>query len=260
LLTLGKNGGFGDMKVALIGDVHGNLPALEAVLEHAHERKVDVVWNVGDFLGYGAFPDEVVRRIREENALSILGNYDTKVLNFRENKEKWRKKKTPEKYLAFKWAYKQLSKSSRKYLSTLPVEMQFKLAGKQILLTHGSPVSDEEYLKPDTLEERLVELAQMVAVDIVVCGHSHIPFTRQAGGVWFINPGSVGRPDDEDARASYAILQFGLEDTHTKHYRLDYDVARAVAAIRKRKLPEAFAQMVLEGRDFDTIETGKKDK
>ena len=68
------------MSVALIGDVHANLPALEAVLDHAAGQGVDAVWNVGDFVGYGAFPDEVVRRLRREGVLSIVGNYDLKVL------------------------------------------------------------------------------------------------------------------------------------------------------------------------------------
>ena len=89
------------MKVALIGDVHANLPALEAVLAHINENEPDVerIWNVGDFVGYGAFPNEVIERLRNENALSIVGNYDLKVLAFKQKKDKWRKKKQRRKRL-----------------------------------------------------------------------------------------------------------------------------------------------------------------
>ena len=248
------------MKVAIIGDLHANLPALETVLSHARNKKVDVIWNVGDFLGYGPFPEEVVKSVRKEKVLSILGNYDRKVLEFKQKKSKWRKSKTPEKYLAFKWAYKNISKGTRKYLQTLPLETNIKLAGKRILLTHGSPDSDEEYLTPATPEKRLKELAKMVKADLVICGHSHTPFARRVAGKWFINPGSVGRPDDGDPRASYAILHLGLKEIHVKHYRLAYDVKRTVKAIRVNNLPEAFAQMLIQGRDLDTILAGKKNK
>jgi len=245
------------MKVALIGDVHANLPALEAVLAHAHQHGVEAIWNVGDFVGYGAFPDPVVKRLRRENALSIVGNYDLKVLKFKKKKKKWRKSKRPEKFLAFEWAYKSLSKKSRKYLRSLPQETRLQAEGWRILLTHGSPASNEEHLTPHTPEERLRELAQMSNADLVICGHSHQPFARKIDGVWFINTGSVGRPDDNDPRACYAILQIepcsagsGLQ---VRHYRVEYDVGRTVAAIREQKLPEAFARMMLQGRDLDTV-------
>jgi predicted phosphodiesterase len=137
------------MKVALIGDIHANLPALEAVLAHIQEQGLERIWNVGDFVGYGAFPDEVVQcfrtvqRQREADVLSIVGNYDLKVLEFKKNKDKWRKKKHPDKYLAFKWTYENLSKKSRKYLRFLSQQIRVKAKGQRVLLVHGSPDSNE---------------------------------------------------------------------------------------------------------------------
>jgi putative phosphoesterase len=241
------------MKAALIGDVHANLPALEAVLAHANEAGVQGIWHVGDFVGYGAYPEEVVERLRRAETLSIVGNYDLKVLKFKKKRDKWRRSKRPEKWLAFKWAYENLSRQSRAYLRSLPREMRFEVERKHILLTHGSPASNEEHLTPDTPEERFQELAHMADADVVVCGHSHVPFTRQVDGVWFINTGSVGRPDDGDPRAAYAILQLGPKRVEVRHYRVEYDVARAVAAIREHGLPEAFAQMLLQGRNLDVV-------
>ncbi len=240
------------MRIALLGDVHANLPALEAVLAHAQQRGVEAIWNVGDWLGYGAFPNEVVARLRQENALSIIGNYDLKALQVGQEPE--RKAKKPEKMLAFRWSYETLSKENRKYLRTLSREVRLEAEGRRILLTHGSPASDSEYVTAETPLERLRELAQMANADIVICGHAHRPAVRKVDGVWFINTGSVGRPDDGDPRACYAILVLGPHYFRVWHYRVEYDVERAVAAIRAQKLPEAFAQMVLQGRSLEALQ------
>lgn len=244
------------MKVALVGDVHANLPALEAVLDHAEQRKVEAIWNVGDFVGYGAFPNQVIQRLRHEQAVSIAGNYDLRVLKFQKKKETWRKKKRLEKFLAFQWTDDNLTKENREYLRSLPVERELQTEGHRILLTHGSPASDSEHLTPDTPQERLDELAAMVTADLVICGHSHQPFLAEADGVTFINTGSVGRPDDGDPRACYAMLQIGRpagETPQVHHYRVAYDVGRAVAAIRDCGLPEAFAQMMIQGYALDEV-------
>jgi putative phosphoesterase len=240
------------VKVALIGDVHANLPALEAVLPHAARRRPEAIWNVGDFVGYGAFPDEVVKRLREPSIVSIVGNYDLKALAARK-KQKELKGKRAEKWLAFRWAYEKLSKKSRGFLRSLPEEIRLEAEGWRILLTHGSPESNKEHLWPNTPVERLRELAAMAEADAVLCGHSHQAFARKVAGVWFINPGSVGRPDDGDPRASYAILTITRRGIRTTHYRVAYDVGRAVAAIRERGLSESFAQMLLQGRSFDAV-------
>jgi putative phosphoesterase len=239
--------------VALIGDVHANQPALEAVLAHAHQRGVEAIWNVGDFVGYGPFPDEVVQRLRQEDALSIVGNYDLKVLRFEKKKKNWRKTKHPEKFLAFQWAHDSLSEESRAYLRSLPQERHLQDAGRHILLTHGSPVSNEEPLTPATTDERLRELVEVAAADIIICGHSHQPFAREVDGVWFINTGSVGRPDDGDPRTCYAVMQIDEGHLTVEHFRIEYDIQKAIAAIREFELPGAFAQMLLQGRSLDVV-------
>ena len=241
------------MKIALIGDVHANLPALESVLAHIRQQNVTIVWNTGDFVGYNAFPNEVIDQLRQVDVVSIVGNYDRKVLKFKKKKSKWRQSKRPEKYLAFKWAYKTLSKKNRSYLQSLPKERRLRVNGRRILLTHGSPAATDEALTPDTPNRRFRELAQMAGTDVIICGHSHRPFARQVAGVWFINTGSVGRPDDGDPRASYAILQIEPDDLQVEHYRLDYDIVQAVKAIRQNNLPEAFAWMLQQGRNLDEV-------
>ncbi len=242
--------------IALIGDVHANLPALEAVLAHARLQDAQHIWNIGDFLGYGAFPNEVIDRLRDLEALSILGNYDRKVLKIPKKAEKWKDRKAAEKMLAFEWAYEKLTPANRAYLKSLPEERLFEMDGWQILLTHASPASREEHLMPDTPEERLRELAAMTPAKLVILGHSHLPFARKVDQTWWINTGSVGRPDDGDPRACYAILHLAPRQVFVRHFRVEYDLQAAVEGIRRNQLPESFAQMLLAGRSLDFIQNG----
>ncbi len=230
--------------IALIGDVHANLPALEAILEDASNKGISEIWNVGDLTGYGAFPDEVVQRLREEDAQSVAGNYDQKVLEVKEKKEEWKKRKQSEDKSAVKWTYDALSKKSRKYLKSLPEELRLEAGGKRILITHRNLLAGEE-INPETPDERLRELSRFADADVVIFGHSHRPFSRQVDDVWFINPGGTGIQDDGDLRASYATLQ--LAPFEVNHYRVAYDVEKAAEAIRENGLPEIFARMTLEG-------------
>ena len=243
------------MKIALMGDVHANLPALEAVLAHAEGQAVEVIWNIGDFAGYGAFPDEVVQRLRDVKAVSITGNYDLKVLNLDPVRAK-----QAEKRMAFQWACDHLSPASRDYMRGLPQELVLHVEGRHILLTHGSPASIEESLTSETPVERLRELARLARADVVICGHSHQPFRRKVADTWFINTGSVGRPDDGDPRACYAVLHIGPQVFRVRHFRVAYDVERAAAAIRQNGLPETFAQMILQGRNLDGVKSAGKER
>jgi len=241
------------MRFALLGDVHANLPALQAVVAHAKELDVAGYWNIGDFVGYGPFPNEVIDLLRDINAQSIIGNYDQKVLKFPQKAKKWHKKKHPLKYSAFGWAYETLTIDNREYLASLPTELELTVAKRSVLLTHASPQSIEEHLTPETPQERFYELVRGVSADLVVFGHSHQPFVRLINGVWFVNTGSVGRPDDGDPRSCYAILEITDRDIIVKHYRLVYDLDRTVNAIHDAHLPEAFAQMMILGYNLDDV-------
>lgn len=251
------------MRVGLISDIHGNLPALQAVLAHARMHEVDAIWNLGDMVGYGAEPDQVVRLLRKEGITSIRGNFDSKALKIPRKKSKWRETKFPDIFLAMYWAYENLSAPSREYLKELPKDISMRLGATRILLTHASPASRSERLTMETPANRLQELLSEAQAQIVCCGHSHESFFRKVGNGYFINPGSVGRANDGDYRASYALLELdadmlkeipaGKIALEVRHHRLDYDLDRAVMEIRKRSLPEAFAQMIIQGKDLNVV-------
>jgi predicted phosphodiesterase len=226
---------------------------LEAVLGDAGRVGATAIWNIGDFVGYGPWPDEGVTLLRGRGALSVVGNYDLKVVGV----PMGIKTRDPLKALAFKWAHEHTSPENLQYLHDLPRDLRLELCGRRILLTHGSPYLIEEHLTLATPVRRLCELAEMAEADVIVVGHSHQPFARKAGDAWFINTGSVGRSDDGDPRACYAVMAIAPGYIRVEHRRLDYDIGRAVEAIRQAGLPEEFAQMIIRGRPLDEVAKGE---
>jgi putative phosphoesterase len=233
-----------DVTIAVISDVHANLQALERVVQDAEGRGADVFLNAGDLTGFGPYPNEVIELLCEKNVLSILGNYDLEVIEGK-TKEKGEKK------LALRFARKELSKSCEDYLRSLPRELRFEVAGVKLLVTHGSPESIDEHVYRDTPVERLKTLSDTAKADVIIVGHSHRQLWRQVNGTSFVNPGSVGRPDDGNPQTAYAILKFN--PFKIEMIRLDYDVEAAADALRKKSLPESFSQMLLQGVSLEKI-------
>ncbi len=242
------------MKLTLLSDIHGNLPALQAVLRHARGRSAaEQILNMGDAIGYGPFPDEVVQEMRAIQWTSILGNYDKKAVDKQHKADGWAQITTADKRAMFDWTYHALSKRARKMLRALPEARRLTVAGKTLLMTHGSPASHTEHLLPDTPQSRFEALAEMADADIVLCGHSHQAFTRQAGGVLFINPGSVGRPDDGDPRAGYATLTINGDDLTVEHFRVPYDIMASVRGLRRSGLPLVFTEVLRQGMNYNDV-------
>lgn len=241
------------MRVALLADAHANLPAVEAVLDDARRRGAEAVWNLGDLVGYGPFPDQTVQLLGRRADASIRGNYDRKVINFRQKKQKWQRTKLPQKYLAIRWAYEALSPASRAYLQSLPEQLRLEAGGARVLLVHGSPASDHEAITPATPPMRLEQLGEQAEADLVACGHTHEACDLTAGGTRFVNPGAVGRPEGSDPRAAYAMLTLSDGRIEAELLRVEYDVDRAVSALRGLGLPRHFGEMIRRGENLDRV-------
>jgi predicted phosphodiesterase len=206
--------------LALLYDVHGNLPALEAVLDDASAVGADRFLLGGDYALMGAWPLETVERLRElEPAVWIRGNVD-----------RWTAapEDAPEAvHAAIARCRELLGERVVGELAALPESH----TEEGVLYCHGSPVSDVRSFLPEPAEED-AELLLGVETRRVVFGHTHLAFRREGpGGVDLVNPGSVGIPLDGDRRASYALVG---ADGEVEHRRVEYDHAASAAAIRER--------------------------
>ncbi len=163
------------VKIAVLSDIHANLQALERVVADAESRGIDIFLNAGDSIGFGPCPNEVIELLCEKNVLSIMGNFDLEVIEGK-TKAKGTKK------LALQFARKELAKSCEYYLFSFPRELRLEVAGKKLLVTHGSPESIEEHIYHDTPIERLRILAEAAKADIIIVGHSHEQFHKEVNG------------------------------------------------------------------------------
>ncbi len=197
------------MQLGVFSDIHGHWEALQAVWEALAQRGLTdgPVFNAGDNVGYGASPEECVAFLRAHpNVINVRGNYDKNVAQFPDKAAEFRKKwgkSRPPKFAAIERDSAAVSSETRAWLADLPPEQTVTLAGTRIFLTHYSP-GGKEGLGTWTPNAHLEELAGRTDAQVVICGHTHTPFVREAGGVLFVNPGTVGRGWHQ--RASFAVL------------------------------------------------------
>ena len=231
-----------NVKVALVADIHGNLDALNAVLADADRSGLTIFLNAGDAVGFGIYPSQVLRVLRSARFLSAVGNVDLETLEALRNS-----KNTVE----LDSEIKELSPTDIVYLESLPNELRLEIAGKRILVTHGTPDSVDEHIYPDSPEERLREIAAKGSADVIITGHSHTPMNRVIDGVTFINPGSVGRPVNGVPKAEYAVLSFNPLTVEFR--RVSYDVEAVADQMRRKGLPESHVQVLLRGAPLKII-------
>ena len=236
------------MRLGIFSDIHGNLPALTATLADLEQQRCDAVYCLGDLVGYGASPNEVVERVRAGGWPTIMGNYDDGVgferdecgCAYREASEQERGQRS------LAWTKSRVSAGNKAFLRTLLPELRFDVEGQRVLLVHGSPRKMNEYLFEDRPIASFQRLAAASHVDLIAFGHTHKPYVKRVDGVTFINVGSVGKPKDGDWRACYAIVDVGAAPSVTFR-RVPYDVAAAAAAIRATDLPHEFAADIETG-------------
>ena len=223
------------MRIAFFSDIHGNFPALCRALELARRKRVDRLICAGDLVGHGPHPTEVIRLLVEQKIDSILGNVDRKVLSLLHapNKLKRRLKKRASASAA--WAALALGDAERAWLEGLPRQIRFSAGGIDVLVVHGSPLSDADYIYPSITREALHAKLKADRPGLLVCGHSHIPFTKLVGGVRVVNCGSVGRPVDGDPRGALAVCDFSRSgEMHCRILRFPYPVESLVADLQAR--------------------------
>ena len=236
-------------RLAIISDIHGNLPALEAVLADIEAQGRSEIYHLGDLVGYNPFPNETVALIAERQLPGITGNYDQAVLGGVPDPvgEFLNDKITPMGREIYEWTVRQVNQASRDFLAAQPRQRSLSLGNRRLLLTHGSPRHIKDYVRPSWPDEMVGDLLRQVKEDIVLTGHTHIPVVRQVNGKWLINPGSVGFPKDGNPLAAYAILELDREVTVTIR-RVAYDIDRTIDAMAARGLPAKAGDDLRAGR------------
>jgi predicted phosphodiesterase len=255
------------MRALILSDIHANLEALNAVLDSVGDW--DALWNLGDMVGYGASPNEVLDVIRPLSTLVVRGNHDracaglSSLVHF-----------NPTARTAATWTLEALTPDNLAWLRTLPQgplePVTNDVAGAKVTLAHGSPLNEDQYIL--SMRDAWAPLQQM-ATDIAFVGHTHIQggFSqrepewheirpRYSGGTgpesstialppgmrYLINPGSVGQPRDCDWRAAAAI--FDTERCEVTYHRIPYDLPAAQGRVLAAGLPERLAARLREGR------------
>lgn len=246
------------MKIALISDVHANLPALVAVLADIEARAdVDAVYHLGDLVGYAPWPNEVVALLREKGIPGIAGNYDsTTATDHAHCGCRYEDPRQEElSHVSYAWTRAHVSAATRAWLGALPFRLDLRplgghAAGPTLILVHGNPVLNTVYWTEDRSDDFCSKMAGHLgakAGDVVAFGHTHKPWHRVVGGIHFVNTGSVGRPKDGDWRAGYALVDMDGTHAAVQFPRVAYDVQRAASAIRESDLPNEFADYLEAG-------------
>jgi len=236
------------MLLAAFSDIHANRHALEAVLDDVRQHTPDHTVCLGDLVGYGAFPNEVIETIRAASIPTVTGNYDDGVGFDRE--ECGCAYITPEDIArgdrSLKWTQAHVTPESKAWLRALPRELRFTCGRWRVLCVHGSPRRLNEYLFEDRPERSLERMFAGLEADVVLCGHTHLPYHRRIGSTHLVNVGSAGKPKGGDPRACYALVELG-DNVTTTFPRVAYDVEPAARAIEATDLPHEFAAVLRTG-------------
>ncbi|MGD9581331.1 MAG: metallophosphoesterase [Vampirovibrionia bacterium] len=248
------------MKIAVISDIHGNLLALQAVLEDIKQNGIEKIYILGDLAFCGSEPNETIEFIRENlsEQVSIQGNTDLMILKATGDEDDSYMPKSNTMASALIYAQEVLTDDNKDYLASLPESHSEAFGPLKVLFVHGSPRRNDEGITPDIKYSKLDEMLADVEENMVFCGHTHIPIIHQSKGKTVVNTGSVGRPFGENPRAVYAILdltnveqrQFDIEHRYVK-----YDLNQAVEKLEACDFEGAETLAYMLNRATDKIPT-----
>jgi len=242
------------VKYLIVSDIHSNIEALDAVLSDAHDRDIDEIVCLGDFVGYGADPDECVERILEQTHVSaVLGNHDAAVIDITQ-----RELFNPVARAGILYSEANLTDMSRDYLRDLPLTIS---NDSDFMAVHASPYKPAAWVYVvEPLEA--ADAFHVMTHSLAFIGHTHFPAVHgddgsvkpfapndrvhvKAGGKIMVNVGSVGQPRDGDWRAAY--VTYDTDSKKAEIFRVEYDVDRAAAKILDAGLPPMLADRLRRG-------------
>lgn len=270
-------------RVAVISCIHGNMEAFETTLDDITRQQVDQIICLGDLVGYGPFPNEVIDLVQRRNLRTIRGCWDEGIglnqghcgCSFLTDEDEVLGD------LAFNWTSDQVTKDNKTFLNELPQSVRMQTPKGVIVFFHGSPRSTSEYLTESTHDLVLLERAAGAGCDMLVCGHTHVPFVRKVEGTLrvsaasglkdtyyrsiqpalaatirsielspklIVNAGSVGEPRHGGTESTYTLIDTGTWDIEIRS--VSYDVRKTVSAMRKLGMPEPFIERLDRGQEL----------
>ncbi|MBT3273952.1 MAG: metallophosphoesterase family protein [Spirochaetales bacterium] len=225
------------IRVAILADIHGNSPALKAVIEHQRQFDTHLVIVAGDLITDCPDSNEVVSMIASlENCMVIAGNREEYLRQFDgADQDEWRRRK---QWSSFVWASDSLYKENRTFLADLPTQMSVQIGSSNLRIVHGSPNYSNDHLYPET--KKIAKIMQEIPEGILVCGHTHEQWSTRLNGKIALNPGSVGVHFNRDSNAEYSLLEFGGDHSQVaiKHQQVPYDVEETISRFTKTGLIE----------------------
>lgn len=228
------------MRLLVLSDIHSNMVAFQAVLRDA--GNFDGALCAGDIVGYGPNPTECIDLISDRGFKCIAGNHDVAVTNG--NLSNF----NPHAATAVKIHQNLLDIDHIAQLRSLPTYLTLNVKGFKIVAYHGSPRDPlNEYIFPTVAMELATYFFDMTGADLIVLGHTHVPYFHRFGGRVIINPGSVGQPRDGDPRSSYMMLYLENGEISITHKRVDYNLEEVASQMRNLWIPEVLAARLFHG-------------
>ncbi|MGQ9781208.1 MAG: metallophosphoesterase family protein [Nitrososphaeria archaeon] len=226
------------MEIAFIADIHSNLEALEAVLDHL---KGTMIFCLGDLVGYGADPNEVIELVRYNGIRCIMGNHDYAVQSGDVSDL------NPRAISAVKWTRKAITKENLDFLSSLPRLLRFRKEDRRLLLAHATPEDPifGDYIHPETDPFKFLTYATEYEEEVIGLGHLHVPYVYTKLDKVIFNPGSVGQPRDGNPLARFCKVD--LSTLGVKIFETDYDRERSARKIVQAGLSTVFATRLFKG-------------
>ena len=257
------------MKLAVISCIHGNIEALDAVFADIDTQRAEGIYCLGDLVGYGPYPNEVVEKIRSLDISSCQGCWDEDIVDglnacecsYPSQLAEYRGR------LAHEWTDREIHSEMREYLATLPITLK----KDNLCFVHGSPNSQHEYLLPSMDGFAALERVLSVDADVLFCGHTHVPYERKLEDAAMsvkvnavengedtqqfqvplkriINAGSVGEPRHGRPNATYVI--YDTDAAQVTLREVEYDYKKTCQAIIDKGLPPIFAWRLAQGMEF----------
>ena len=232
------------MKLAIISDIHGNIYALMKALEDIDEQKVDKIICLGDLVGYGPHPNEVVALIKRREISCIKGNYDASVVDG----DYTYIRNTSINSFSLPWTSSEVRVANKYFLDSLPTSLKYTFNGVNFLFTHGSPNAINDYLFEDSTNT--IDVMNKLEDDVLVCAHTHIPCSKKYGNKLFINVGSVGKPKIGKPNPTYAIIEINDAGEVNVTFRyLDYEFKRIVKDCTMLNFPSEITSSYETGKE-----------